>query len=179
VSIAETLASRSCITAWDNSTRGLDFSTALEFIRALRTATDILRFTSILSLYPAGESLYKHFDKICLLYEGRMAYFGPANQAKKYFMDMGYELANRQTTADFLVSVTNPKCRIQRAGVTSIPRTAAEIANHFTKSQLGHVNRADVESYYSESVGNPHRASVFMESAQAEHAKGFKKASHI
>ena len=86
-----------------------------------------------------------------------------------------YEPANRQTTADFLVSVTNPNGRIQRAGVTSIPRTAAEFANYFTESELGRANRADMNSYYSEFVGKPNRASAFMESAQAEHAKSFKK----
>ena len=75
---------------FESSTRGLDASTALEFVRALRTTTDTFRSTSILALYQAGESLYRHFDKVCVLYEGRMAYFGPADQAKQYFMDMGY-----------------------------------------------------------------------------------------
>lgn len=33
-----------------------------------------------------------------------MAYFGPAKEARQYFIDMGYEPQDRQTTADFLVS---------------------------------------------------------------------------
>jgi ATP-binding cassette subfamily G (WHITE) protein 2 (SNQ2) len=33
-----------------------------------------------------------------------MAYFGRADQARQYFIDLGYEPANRQTTADFLVA---------------------------------------------------------------------------
>jgi len=72
-----------------SSTRGLDSSTALEFVRALRIATDTFRLTSVLCLYQAGESLYRHFDKVCVLYEGQMAYFGPADQARQYFIDMG------------------------------------------------------------------------------------------
>ena len=40
-------------------------------------------------LYQAGEPLYQLFDKVCVLYEGQMAYFGPAIQAKQYFIDMG------------------------------------------------------------------------------------------
>jgi ATP-binding cassette subfamily G (WHITE) protein 2 (SNQ2) len=72
-----------------SSTRGLDSSTALEFVRALRTATDTSKLTTILSLYQAGESLFELFDKVCVIYEGQMAYFGPANQAKQYFIDMG------------------------------------------------------------------------------------------
>ncbi len=47
-----------------SSTRGLDSSTALEFVQALRTATDMARMTTIVSLYQAGESLYNLFDKV-------------------------------------------------------------------------------------------------------------------
>lgn len=75
-----------------SSTRGLDASTALEFVRALRIATDTFESTTLVSIYQAGESLYKYFDKVCVIYEGRMAYFGRADQAKQYFIDMGYVL---------------------------------------------------------------------------------------
>jgi ATP-binding cassette, subfamily G (WHITE), member 2, SNQ2 len=104
VSIGEVLTLRSTITAWDNSTRGLDSSTALEYVRALRIATDVSRPSTIVSIYQAGETLYQHFDKVCVIYEGRMAYFGRADQARQYFIDLGYEPAHRQTTADFIVS---------------------------------------------------------------------------
>ena len=62
--------------------------------------------TTIMSIYQAGEPLYALFDKVCVIYEGRMAYYGPAKLARQYFIDMGYEPANRQTTADFLVAGT-------------------------------------------------------------------------
>jgi ATP-binding cassette subfamily G (WHITE) protein 2 (SNQ2) len=123
-----------------------------------------------------------------------MAYFGPTDRARQYFIDMGYvsrtlrnyvrkltctffsyEPANRQTTADFLVSVTNPNGRIPRAGVTALPRTSAEFAEYFKRSQLGHANRADMDSYQAEFVGKKERASAFIQSAQDEHAEGCKK----
>lgn len=122
VSIGEVLTLRSTITAWDkyvlsriwsgntdiipiaSSTRGLDSSTALEYVRALRIATDVSRPSTIVSIYQAGETLYQHFDKVCVIYEGRMAYFGRADQARQYFIDLGYEPAHRQTTADFIVA---------------------------------------------------------------------------
>lgn len=62
--------------------------------------------STLVSIYQAGESLYELFDKVCVIYEGKMAYFGPANRARQYFIDMGFEPANRQTTADFLVAGT-------------------------------------------------------------------------
>ncbi|KAG5650930.1 hypothetical protein H0H81_010505 [Sphagnurus paluster] len=199
VSIAENFATRGCIGAWDkyvipcslspndsfhltfhrypSSTRGLDASTALEYVRALRIATDTFDVTTIVSIYQAGESLYRLFDKVCLIYEGKMAYFGPADQAKQYFLDMGYEPANRQTTADFLVSVTDPNARIVRPGIQSLPRTADEFAEYFKKSSLGATNREDIQLYKNQFVGKAENASAYIASAQAEHAKHVREAS--
>lgn len=172
VSISEALATRSALNSWDNSTRGLDASTALEFVQALRIATDLIHMTTIVSIYQAGESLYKLFDKVCVIYEGKMVYFGPADQARQYFIDMGYEPANRQTTADFLVAVTDPHGRIVRAGFEGrVPRTADEFAEYYNRSDYARWNREDIAAYKREFVGNPQRVSLYKDSARAEHAK--------
>ncbi|KAF5360144.1 hypothetical protein D9758_011328 [Tetrapyrgos nigripes] len=104
-----------------SSTRGLDASTPLEYVRALRAATDLGKMTTIASLYETGENLYKYFDKVCVIYEGKLAFFGAASSARQYFIDMGYESADRQTTADFLVAVTDPTGRIPRSPSSTIP----------------------------------------------------------
>ncbi|KAL0959811.1 hypothetical protein HGRIS_011492 [Hohenbuehelia grisea] len=170
VSIAEALASRSRVNSWDNSTRGLDASTALEFGRALRLASDIDGTTAIVSLYQASETLYQLFDKVCVIYEGRMAYFGPAKDARQYFIDMGYEPAPRQTTSDFLVSVTDPNARAPRFGISVLPRSAAEFADHFQRSKFAALNRTDMDAYAKEFVGNLRVADAYKESVLQEHA---------
>ncbi|KAG2131012.1 ABC-2 type transporter-domain-containing protein [Suillus clintonianus] len=171
VSIAEALSCRSMIGAWDNSTRGLDASTALEFVQALRLGTDIARLTTIVSIYQAGEQLYELFDKVCVIAEGRMAYFGPAKDARQYFIDMGYEPHNRQTTADFLVGVTEQISRKIRTGFEGIvPRTADELAAHFRASQLGHLNRQAIDEYRALHVGKDDRKAAYRLSAIMEHA---------
>ncbi|KAJ6624079.1 ABC-2 type transporter-domain-containing protein [Mycena sp. CBHHK59/15] len=147
VSIAEALGSRMRVGAWDNSTRGLDASTALEFGRALRIATDIGRLTTIVSIYQASETLYSLFDKVCVLSEGRMVYFGPADKAREYFLSLGYApQAERQTTPDFIVSVTDSAADQAR------PRTSAELAAHFLASPLMERNLADINAYNEECV---------------------------
>lgn len=204
VSISEALATRSLITSWDkcvlsfiggilltvsaSSTRGLDASTAVEFVRALRIATDTFHLTTIVSIYQvsetarsllgsnetpiqAGESLYEMFDKVCLIYDGKMAYFGQADQARQYFIDMGYEPADRQTTADFLVAVTDPKGRTVRPGFTTpLPRNAAEFEAHFQKSDIRQQNKEDMAAYRKEFVGQRDRVLAYRQSALAEHA---------
>lgn len=64
VSISEALALQSKLTCWDNSTRGLDSSTALEYCKALRIATDLAGLTTVVCLYQAGDSLVELFDKV-------------------------------------------------------------------------------------------------------------------
>jgi ATP-binding cassette, subfamily G (WHITE), member 2, SNQ2 len=59
VSIAETMVARGSVGCWDNSTRGLDASTALEYCRSLRALTDIAKVSTIVTMYQASENLYK------------------------------------------------------------------------------------------------------------------------
>ena len=85
VSIAETLATKSTVVCWDNSTRGLDASTALDYANSLRVMTDISNRTTFVTLYQAGEGIYRLMDKVLVIEEGRMIYQGPARDAKAYF----------------------------------------------------------------------------------------------
>ncbi|ELU44170.1 ABC multidrug transporter, putative [Rhizoctonia solani AG-1 IA] len=173
VSIAEMMASRVRIGCWDNSTRGLDSSTALEFGRALRIATDVGRATTVVSIYQASESLYKLFDKVCIIYAGRQIYYGPAEHARQYFVNMGWEPAPRQTTPDFLVAVTDPLARTPRAGWENrVPRTADEFVAYWNKSPEGQVNQADAMRYLQAPDDDvAPKMQLYKESARAERAK--------
>jgi len=130
------------------------------------------------SIYQASENLYDVFDKVCVIYEGRMVYYGPASLARQYFIDMGYEPANRQTTPDFLVAVTDPNARITREGYESlVPRTADEFAEYYRKSDIWEVNQEDMDAYLNEFVDKPQNALAYRESAWAEHATTASKKS--
>ena len=58
--------------------------------------------TAIVAIYQASQSIYDLFDKVCVLYEGRQIYFGDKEAAKTFFINLGFECPDRQTTADFL-----------------------------------------------------------------------------
>jgi ATP-binding cassette, subfamily G (WHITE), member 2, SNQ2 len=75
--IVETLATKSTVVLWDNSTRGLDASTALDYAKSLRLMTDVSGCTTIVTLYQAGEGIYELMDKVLIIEEGRMIYQGP------------------------------------------------------------------------------------------------------
>ena len=196
VSISEALACRSIINCWDkwatisqqfdgrvpdasySSTRGLDSSTALEFVQALRIGTDTANVTTVATVYQASESVYNFFDKVCVIYEGRMVYYGPVSLARQYFIKMGYQPANRQTTPDFLIAVTDPNARTARKGYESrVPRTADEFVEYYRKSSIWKINQGDMNAYLQEFVGEPQRALAYRDSARADHATTARKKS--
>jgi ATP-binding cassette subfamily G (WHITE) protein 2 (PDR) len=135
VSIAEMALAGSPIAAWDNSTRGLDAATALEFTKSLRMSANLQGTVHLVAIYQASQAIYDIFDKAIVLYEGRQIYFGPCDEAKEYFVEMGYECPSRQTTGDFLTSVTNPAERKVREGYEKkVPRTPDEFEKYWKES---------------------------------------------
>jgi ATP-binding cassette subfamily G (WHITE) protein 2 (PDR) len=58
VSIAEAALGRSPLQCWDNSTRGLDSATALEFVKTLRISTSLTRSTAVVAIYQASQAIY-------------------------------------------------------------------------------------------------------------------------
>ncbi|KAK4866668.1 hypothetical protein LT330_008221 [Penicillium expansum] len=148
VSIAETLATKSTVVCWDNSTRGLDASTALDYAKSLRIMTDVSKRTTFVTLYQAGESIYELMDKVMVIDEGRMLYQGPANEARQYFINLGFHCPAQSTTADFLTSLCDPNAReFQPGREASTPKTAEALENTFKNSQAHSRILEDVSSY--------------------------------
>lgn len=58
VSIAEVMLSHSALQCWDNSTRGLDSATALQFVKTLRLATELMSSTAIVAVYQSSQNAY-------------------------------------------------------------------------------------------------------------------------
>ncbi|KAI0588081.1 abc transporter [Pyrenophora tritici-repentis] len=151
VSIAETLATKSTVVCWDNSTRGLDASTALDYAKSLRIMTDISNRTTLVTLYQAGEQIYEVMDKVMVIDAGRCIYQGPARAAKQYFEDLGFKCPERQTTADFLTAVTDPTERQFRPGFEDkAPRTAEELEKAFRESGMYKSVLREVGEYESD-----------------------------
>lgn len=148
VSIAETLATKSTVLCWDNSTRGLDASTALDYAKSLRIMTDVSNKATITTLYQAGEGIYDQMNKVLVIDQGRCIFQGPANEARQYFIDLGFDAPERQTTADFLTACTDPNERRFKSGFEkSCPKSAEELEAAYLKSEAFQLVLADVEEY--------------------------------
>ncbi|KAK7205985.1 ABC-2 type transporter-domain-containing protein, partial [Myxozyma melibiosi] len=170
VSIAEVLANRAAIVAFDNSTRGLDASTAVDYIRSLRILTNVTHSTTIVTLYQAGEGIYKEFDKVCLVYSGHQIYFGPASEARAYFEDLGFVPAPRVTTADFLTSITRPAERRIRPGYENrVPKTPEDFENAYKASRFYQQTLTEIDLYHAELENTGHAsAQAFTEAVKLQ-----------
>lgn len=146
VSIAEALVTNAAVQMWDNSTRGLDSSSALAYIAALRSLTDAGQISTAAALYQAGETLYEAFDKVILLDDGKCLYFGPTSEARQHFVDLGFEDPENLTTADFLISMANPHERRARAGHEGhVPHARKDFVLRYRESELYRRNIQDIE----------------------------------
>lgn len=154
ISIIESLATDSSVTCWDNSTRGLDASSALDYARSLRIMTDTCGKATLLTLYQASDTIYELMDKVLLIDEGRVLFQGPAKEAKRYFEDLGYECVDMQTTSDFLTSITVPERRRFRSGWESrAPKGPIELEAAFRQSQAFKNVITSIEQYEDKRFG--------------------------
>ncbi|KZZ99461.1 ABC transporter ABCl1 [Moelleriella libera RCEF 2490] len=178
VTISEASLSGAPLQCWDNSTRGLDSANAVEFCRTLRLQTQLFRTTACVSIYQAPQSAYDLFDKATVLYEGRQIFFGRADEAKQYFVNLGFECPARQTTPDFLTSMTAPLERVVRPGWEGkAPRTPDEFATAWKNSDEYKALQVEIEQYKeAHPVGGPD-AVAFRANKKAQQARGQRKRS--
>src|SRR3954469_10892743 len=113
----------------------------------------------------------KLFDKVTVLYEGRQIFFGQTSEARTYFEELGFECKipqnhdpvfclpvsnmnisgpERQTTPDFLTSMTSQKERLVRPGFEdTAPRTATEFEERWKRSHQHQQLMLRIEAYES------------------------------
>jgi ATP-binding cassette subfamily G (WHITE) protein 2 (SNQ2) len=178
VSIIETLATRSSVACWDNSTRGLDASTALEYTRALRAMTDEWKLTTIVTLYQAGNGIFDLFDKVLVLDEGEQVFYGTRAEARPFMESQGFLCGAGANVGDFLTGVTVPNERKIVSGYESrFPRNALELRHAYEASEIK--SRMDKELTYPASGEAEALTKAFAESVQMEKSYKLGKKSPL
>jgi len=173
VTIAEAALSGAPLQCWDNSTRGLDSANAIEFCKTIRLQSELFGSTACVSIYQSPQSAYDLFDKAVVLYDGRQIFFGKTGEAREYFVGLGFECPARQTTPDFLTSMTSPQERVVRPGFEGrAPRTPDEFAAAWKNSAQYKAVQAEIEEYKTSHPLNGPDAEKFRASKQAQQAKG-------
>ncbi|TFK56519.1 hypothetical protein OE88DRAFT_1649845 [Heliocybe sulcata] len=179
VSIAEMMATRARVQCWDNSTRGLDASTALDFAKCLRIMTDILGQTTFVTLYQAGEGIYDLFDKVMVLDKGRQVFYGPPAEARAYFERLGYNSLPRQSTPDYLTGCTDTNERQFAPGrsMADVPSTPEALEVAFASSEYGQDLQDNLKHYKAYMEQEKRDQEAFRAAVIADKKKGVSKKS--
>ncbi|KAG2218415.1 hypothetical protein INT45_013159 [Circinella minor] len=169
LSIAEAMTTQSSINLWDGATRGLDAVSALDYVRSLRVMTNVLRKTTVSTLYQASNNMFALYDKVLLLDNGYCIYFGPIEQVKSYFENLGYHASPRKSIPDFLTGISNPIEREVKPGYT-IPESAAELHQRYLESDIHKHMMKELEAY-KDQFQDEKPADMFKAAVYDEHEK--------
>lgn len=177
VSIAEMMVTSATVCAWDNSTRGLDASTALDYAKSLRIMTNIYKTSTFVSLYQASENIYKQFDKVLVIDAGRQVYFGPAKEARAYFEGLGFKEKPRQTSPDFLTGCTDEFEREYADGRTAenAPHSPDTLAQAFNQSKFATLLNEEMTTYRKTIAEDKQRQEDFVTAVHDSKRKGASK----
>lgn len=172
VSISEAALAGAPLQCWDNSTRGLDSANAIEFCKNLRLGAEFMGTTSVVAIYQVPQSAYDVFDKVTVLYEGEQIFFGRIGEAKQYFLDMGFDCPEQQTTPDFLTSLTSASERKPKEGWESrVPHTPAEFANYWRQSPQYKALQEEIAAFESRHPFDGEKYDQFLTSRRMQQAK--------
>lgn len=176
VSIGEAMLMNGTVFCYDNSTRGLDASTALNFTKSMETWAHVTGITCFMTAYQASEKIFDLFDQVLILYMGREVYFGPRDEAVQYFIDLGFEKNPRISSSEFLTAVTDPLQRYARKGSESkVPTSVAEFEECWHNSEQYQRLQDELNDIKSKRNGTA-TEQMLVSSYQSE--KGMKKAPH-
>jgi len=85
----------------DEPTSGLDSSSAYQVVNLLKQLAQSGR-TIICTIHQPRASIFTSFDKISLLQNGHLMYYGPPKPIAKFFQRMGYEREEFDNIADYI-----------------------------------------------------------------------------
>lgn len=118
----ELLSSNPSILFLDEPTSGLDAFNAESVVRTLRSIADRGR-TVICTVHQPRSSVFELFDKVLVLSEGNMVYFGDGGMAAvDYFSSLDFPCPRLYNPADFFVDISSVDSRSADAAKSSSKR---------------------------------------------------------
>lgn len=109
-SIAVQLLSDPAVLFLDEPTSGLDSFQAQAVFESLKALSTNSRLV-ITVVHQPRSSIYEMFDRLMILSEGKLMYFGEASQAVDYFSTSSYSCPENFNPADFFLDLLSPDNR--------------------------------------------------------------------
>lgn len=129
LSIIESFIANGSLYLWDNSTKGLDSSTALEFIQCLRSMAKLTRTINIVKISQASDKLVEQFDKILIILENYQVFYGTVSDCIQFFKDLGFRKDPHLCDIEFLTAIINKNLKSPKVS------SEEDIYTHWIKSK--------------------------------------------
>lgn len=101
----ELVVGRSLLLA-SQPTNGLDSSAAYDVIKATRALSDTGLAAFMATISQPSPELLALFDTTCIISRGSCIYFGPTNEAERFFLQAGFACPPNKAISDFLEEIS-------------------------------------------------------------------------
>ncbi|CAG8445992.1 21921_t:CDS:10 [Dentiscutata erythropus] len=107
VSIANELLTEPSVILLDEPTSGLDSSLALDLIQTLKELAKKQRKTIIMVVHQPSSQVFELFDRLLLMADGQVAYFGDSADIVDYLANEGFVCHPNFNPADYMLELLN------------------------------------------------------------------------
>ncbi|CAL9728118.1 ATP-dependent permease Pdr11p [Monosporozyma unispora] len=135
ISIIETFIANGSFYLWDNSTKGLDSSTALDFLTILQAMAKATRSVNFVKISQASDKLVNKFDKILMLSDSYQVFYGTLDECLTHFHDeLGIEKDPNDCIIEYLTSILNFQFSTENMAPENIPTSETDLYSMWTDS---------------------------------------------
>jgi len=135
VSIGTELVTNPSMLFLDEPTSGLDAFNALNVITTLRRLAYNGR-TVVTTIHQPRSNIFSQFDMLLLLSQGRVMYFGPAQDAVAYFSALNFHCPAQFNPADYFIDLISVDSRSPDAEAITKKRVAVLADKHSNSAPL-------------------------------------------
>ncbi|RIB11361.1 P-loop containing nucleoside triphosphate hydrolase protein, partial [Gigaspora rosea] len=107
VSIANELLTDPSVILLDEPTSGLDSSLALDLVQTLKELAIKQRKTIIIVIHQPSSQVFELFDKLLLMADGHVVYFGDSADTVDYLANQGFVCHPNFNPADYMLELLN------------------------------------------------------------------------
>ncbi|XP_041083631.1 ABC transporter G family member 14-like isoform X1 [Polyodon spathula] len=192
VNIACELLTDPSVMILDEPTSGLDSSTSHSLIASLKHYAVKHRKTIISSIHQPSSPVFHMFDKLLLMSDGEVAYYGPASRIVDFFADLGMPCTPLYNPADYMLDKVKESPEVRqdivdysnkfRVSSVECPLLSHDKADTHLQSMAGGLSEVKVVATDREGAGaelveveSPQWASSFWMQLRTLTARSFKQ----
>ncbi|KAJ2856453.1 hypothetical protein J3B02_001596 [Coemansia erecta] len=124
VSIGTELLTDPSLLFLDEPTSGLDSNSSQLVVELVKDIATQRQMAVLMTIHQPSAKIFNNFDKVILLSQGHLVYFGPTKSAIGYFSQIGYQCPVHENPADFFIDLMTLDFRSDAALVESRTRVA-------------------------------------------------------